>query len=127
MKNLISLFALIALFTFTTTAVSAQSLEFINKSQCDVTVQLYIFDANCDLVCAGNPVTVLGETEISIPWNCGVLYQPSTSTFAIRVLDGMTGAGVGTGCGLSLIDNYDDCQGINRTLEMYSPASAVIY
>ena len=127
MKNLISLFALITFFSFTTTAVSAQSMEFINKSDCQVTVQLFILDANCDVVCSTTPVPVAGETEVSIPWACGVLFQPSTATFAVRVFDGTTSHSVGSGCGLPTTTNYDDCQNINRTLEFYSPASAVIY
>lgn len=127
MKNLISLFALVALFTFTTTAVSAQSMEFINKSDCPVTAQLAILDGNCNLVCFGTPIPVGAESEINIPLTCGVLYQLSTATFVIRVVDGTTAVTVGTGCGLPSTANYDDCQNINRTLEIYSAASAVIY
>ena len=127
MKNLFAMFALLACFTLTTTAVSAQSMEFINKSNCNITVQLAILDANCDLVCVGAAIPVAAETEIQIPWSCGVLFQLATSSFGLRVTDGSTVVSVGTGCGLPTTSNYDDCEGMKRTLEIYSPLSAVIY
>lgn len=128
MKKLVSIFALLAFFTISASTVFGQGLEFGNKSECTISVSVTVFDANCNVVCTGGPTIIAGESEATItPTGCGVFIPALGYSVAVEVTDGTTVTTVGSGCGFNSTANYDDCNNVNRTLELYGHQAAVVY
>ena len=129
MKTKFFFFSLLAFLFVSATAANAQTLEFENKSNCVVVVQISASATSCIPDCQTGLIFLQPEssTQIALP-PCGTgPFATPAQFFQIEYSAGGSTGVIGLGCGLSQSDTYIDCEGVSRTIVMNSVFSATIY
>lgn len=130
MKKNLFLFSTLAIIMmlFSATSSYGQSLEFENKSECTVFVQLTASQNSCKPQCQTGLIALApnSSTQIAVP-NCVFGGWVPVQFFQIDLTDGGSTATVGLGCGLNSSATYIDCTGDPRTVVMNNAYSATIY
>lgn len=126
MKKHIILLPLLVLLFFAGSTVFGQSLEFENRSDCDVTVVLTT--GSCNQGCSTGTITLpaMSVTEIQLP-PCPIPSFFPNAFNRITLTDGASTVTVGLACGLPQSATYTDCTGEPRTLGMASSTRARIF
>lgn len=125
MKKSLFLLPLFAVLFLLGSTVYGQSLEFENRSNCDVTVVLT--SGSCNQGCSTGTITLPARsvTEIPLP-PCNIPSFFPNAFNRLTLTDGASTVSVGLACGLPSQATYTDCTGDPRTVIMVSATQAQI-